>query len=100
MNEEIERLIFDLEGCCGMFDYMLTPLENSLLVSYIKDLQQENKQLKEKYENAVADYESEKSKNHNTIEYIKNNSAFINDDEYEVFNKKELLEILKGDNNE
>ena len=30
------------------------------------------------------------------IEYIEKESAFLNDDEYEVFNKKELLEILKG----
>ena len=30
------------------------------------------------------------------IDYIEKESAFLNDDEYEVFNKKELLEILKG----
>lgn len=50
MNEEIKKIIFDLEGCCGMVDYMLTPIENNLLVSYIKQLQQENQQLKQKYE--------------------------------------------------
>lgn len=27
-------------------------------------------------------------------EYIKDNSAFMNDDEWEVFNKKEILEII------
>ena len=27
-------------------------------------------------------------------EYIKDNSAFLNDDEWEVFNKKEIYEIL------
>jgi hypothetical protein len=30
------------------------------------------------------------------IEYIESNSAFLEDDEYELFNKKELLDILKG----
>lgn len=50
MNEEIKKIIFDLEGCCGMVDYMLTPIENNLLVSYIKQLQQENQQLKEQLE--------------------------------------------------
>ena len=47
MSEEIEKIILDLEGCCGIFDYMLTPIENNLLVSYIKQLQQENQNLKE-----------------------------------------------------
>lgn len=46
MSEEIEKIIFNLEGCCGMFDYMLTPIENNLLVSYIKELQQKSQQLK------------------------------------------------------
>ena len=31
-------------------------------------------------------------------EYIQDNSAFLNDDEWEVFNKKEIYEILdKGE---
>jgi len=34
------------------------------------------------------------------IEYIKENSAFLEDDEYEVFNKKELLDILQGSDKE
>ena len=54
MNKEIETLINNLEGCIGMFDYLLTPIESNLLSAYIKELQQENKELKEKintYEN-------------------------------------------------
>ena len=48
MNKEIDKIITKLEGCFGIFDYLLTPVENNLLVSHIKELQQENKQLKEK----------------------------------------------------
>ena len=46
MNKEINKIIADLEGCFGIFDYVLTPIESNLLVSYIKELQQENKKLK------------------------------------------------------
>lgn len=46
MNKEINTIIDNLEGCIGMFDYLLTPRESKLLVSYIEELQQENKQLK------------------------------------------------------
>lgn len=49
MKEEIDRIINDLEGCVGMFDYLLTPEDNNLLVSHIRELQQENQQLKESY---------------------------------------------------
>ena len=45
MNKELETLINNLEGCIGMFDYMLTPIENNLLLSYINELQQENEKL-------------------------------------------------------
>ena len=48
MSEEINKIIDNLEGCIGMFDYLLTPIESNLLVSYIKELQQENQQLKER----------------------------------------------------
>ena len=48
MDKEINKIIAKLEGCFGIFDYLLTPVENNLLVSYIKELQQENKQLKDK----------------------------------------------------
>lgn len=47
MNKEINKIIAKLEGCFGIFDYLLTPVENNLLVSYIKTLQQENKKQKE-----------------------------------------------------
>lgn len=46
MNKEINKIIANLEGCFGIFDYVLTPIESNLLVSYIKELQQENKKLK------------------------------------------------------
>lgn len=46
MSEEINKIIDNLEGCIGMFDYLLTPIESNLLVSYIKELQQENEKNK------------------------------------------------------
>lgn len=45
MNKEINTIIANLEGCIGMFDYLLTPTESNLLVSYIEELQQENKKI-------------------------------------------------------
>lgn len=47
MNKEINKIIANLEGCIGMFDYLLTPTENILILSYIKDMKQENKKQKE-----------------------------------------------------
>ena len=55
MNKEINTIIANLEGCIGMFDYLLTPTESNLLVAYIKQLQQENKQLKDNW-NKLKDY--------------------------------------------
>ena len=55
MNKEIDKIITKLEGCFGIFDYLLTPVENNLLVSYIKNLQQENKQLKDNW-NKLKEY--------------------------------------------
>ena len=49
MNKEISMIIANLEGCIGMFDYLLTPTESNLLVAYIEELQQENKQLKDNW---------------------------------------------------
>ena len=49
MNKEINTIIANLEGCIGMFDYLLTPTESNLLVVYIEELQQENKQLKDNW---------------------------------------------------
>ena len=51
MNEEINKIIDSLDGCIGMFDYMITPIESNLLVSYIRELQKENKELKKQLEN-------------------------------------------------
>lgn len=55
MNKEINTIIDSLEGCIGMFDYMITPIESNLLVSYIRELQQENKQLKDNW-NKLKEY--------------------------------------------
>lgn len=55
MNEEINKIIDSLDGCIGMFDYLLTPIESNLLVSYIRELQQENKQLNDNW-NKLKEY--------------------------------------------
>lgn len=55
MNKEINTIIANLEGCIGMFDYLLTPTESNLLVAYIEELQQENKQLKDNW-NELKEY--------------------------------------------
>ena len=49
MNKEINTIIANLEGCIGMFDYLLTPTESNLLVAYIEELQQENEKLKDNW---------------------------------------------------
>lgn len=46
MNEEIRKIINDLEFCSGALDYMLPPDYCELLFNYITNLQQENQQLK------------------------------------------------------
>ena len=53
MNEEINKIIDSLEGCIGMFDYMITPIESNLLVSYIKTLQHQVKKQKEVIDKAI-----------------------------------------------
>ena len=55
MNKEINTIIANLECCIGMFDYLLTPTESNLLVAYIEELQQENKQLKDNW-NKLREY--------------------------------------------
>lgn len=67
--------------------------------------QQENQQLKQKYLNAVADYESEKSKNQMAIKIIEDNYYSKNTtdiDSIVVSSNKfiQVRKILKGDNNE
>ena len=47
MNEEINKIIANLEGCIGIFDCLLTPVESNLLVLYIKELQRKNKNLEQ-----------------------------------------------------
>lgn len=67
-----------------------------------KQLEKENLELKKKYENAVADYECEKSKNQTAIEYMNewgnepdaDMYMFIKD--YKEF--RYLLSLLKGTN--
>lgn len=49
MNKETNTIISNLEGCSDMFDYCLTP--KARLVLDIKELQQENKQLKKDIKN-------------------------------------------------
>lgn len=51
MNEEINKIIANLEGCVGIFDCLLTPVESNLLVLYIKELQQKNKNLEQALDN-------------------------------------------------
>ena len=53
MNKETNTIISNLERCSNMFDYCLTPKASNLLVSDIKELQQENKQLKKDIKNII-----------------------------------------------
>lgn len=67
------------------------------------ELREENKKLKKKYENTVADYEYEKSKNHNAIEYMK--PRFMNCINktrryFEDYDIQQIYEILKGETND
>lgn len=92
MSEEINKIIDNLDGCIGMFDYLLTPIESNLLVSYIKELQQENQKLKEIINNAIERI--------NKYESIRAYYEYIDEDGYEEYNcdedfKKEFLGILK-----
>lgn len=88
-------------------DYMLGRQNENILYYKCMELEQENKQLKKKYENAVSDYEQEHYKIVKAIEYIKNNreirTFYTPEQRWEVkedFIKGyyELLEILGGNN--
>lgn len=68
MNEEINKIIANLEGCIGIFDCLLTPVESNLLVLYIKELQQENKQQKDNW-NKLKEYIKEEGFEIKTKEY-------------------------------
>ena len=92
MDKEIDKIITKLEGCFGIFDYLLTPVENNLLVSYIKKLQQQCKKQKEVIDNTIEYI--------NKYESIKAYYEYIDEDGYDEYNydedfKKELLDILK-----
>ena len=81
MDKEIDKIITKLEGCFGIFDYLLTPVENNLLVSYIKKLQQQCKKQKEVIDKA--------------IEYIVKETKSMPTNGCTI-RLKELLDILKG----
>ena len=80
MNEEINKIIDSLEGCIGMFDYMITPIESNLLVSYIRELQQENQKYKEVIDKVIL-----------TIKGI----AYGGNEDYYIEKLKDILDILK-----
>ena len=40
MKKEIDKIIEQLDSCCGMFDYMLSPTENAMIVLYIRELEE------------------------------------------------------------
>ena len=85
MDKEIDKIITELEGCFGIFNYLLTPVENNLLVSYIKELQQQCKKQKE-----VID------KTTNIInDYLKEDYSIYTENEIEVDLIVKLKNILK-----
>lgn len=91
MDKEINKIITKLEGCFGIFDYLLTPVENNLLVSYIKKLQQQCKKQKEVIDNTIECI--------NKYESIRAYYEYIDEDGYDEYNytedfKSELLDIL------
>lgn len=83
------------------------PADTEFINNIIYDLQQENKQLKKKYENAVSDYEQEHYKVVKAIEYIDKHKIEWVDKKFEKHNvmvkfneysnPQALLEILGGD---
>ena len=40
MKKEIDDIIEQLDSCCGMFDYLLSPTENAMIVMYIRELEE------------------------------------------------------------
>ena len=77
MDKEIDKIITKLEGCFGIFDYLLTPVENNLLVSYIKKLQQESKKQKELIDRAIKQINDYKI-------YCENNKGFTEYTDIEI----------------
>lgn len=90
MNEEINKIIDSLEGCIGMFDYMITPIESNLLVSYIRELQQENKQLKDNW-NKLKEWVNKH------YDYYMNNEDYIGGRLCFTDIKNKMEEMIGGD---
>ena len=67
-----------------MFDYLMTPIESNLLVSYIKELQQENKKYKEVIDKAI-----------NNSQYWIDYYTRLNSDERIALRLQENIDILK-----
>lgn len=109
MNNDIKEIIDYLKNenayniGQGDLEITLYKYEVDKLLDYINNLQEENENLKDyldifKLSNktkqeTIDDFRKRIDK---AVEYINENSAFMNDDEWEVFNKKELLNILNG----
>ena len=90
MNKEINTIIDSLEGCIGMFDYMITPIESNLLVSYIRELQQENKQLKDNW-NKLKEWVNKH------YDYYMNNEDYIGGRLCFTDIKNKMQEMMGGD---
>lgn len=90
MNKEINTIIDSLEGCIGMFDYMITPIESNLLVSYIRELQQENKQLKDNW-NELKEWVNKH------YDYYMNNEDYIGGRLCFTDIKNKMEEMMGGD---
>lgn len=95
MDKEIDKIITKLEGCFGIFDYVLTPIESNLLVSYIKELQQENKK-----KNEVIDKVRKKLNNFIECckaEKLESGSDYLHHQYWDMFERfnKQIKDILK-----
>ena len=77
MDKEINKIIDNLENCFGIFDYVITPIESNLLVSYIKKLQQESKKQKELIDRAIKQINDYKI-------YCENNKGFTEYTDIEI----------------
>ena len=118
MSDEIVNELIDILKQ-GLFEDKITFSAKRVrqILDYINDLQEENKELKIKYnkckkqkikvDNACSNYKHNKDK---AIEYINEHIKYECDDSFNGmqfysyhlydFKKEKLLNILKGDNNE
>lgn len=95
MNKEIDKITTKLESCIGMFDYMITPIESNLLVSYIRELQQENKK-----KNEVINKVNKKLNNFIECckaEKLESGSDYLHHQYWDMFERfnKQIKDILK-----